>query len=235
MATTPATAPLPDAPTPDAVPPVHDTAAASEAVAWTEPVSKRGDPVWELAARLHPLQGHWTLEQYHDLLDQDEDLRVEFANGCLEFLPVPTEFHENIANYLLFKLYEHLGLRNVHRGGYEIVTANGRGRFPDVLASRTREGFGPKRATAADLVIEVVSPGSVQHQRDFADKRADYAATGVGEYWIVDPEAKTLMQLRLDGTSYVEVGVFAARQTVTCESIPGFVVVMDDLLKTASE
>ena len=194
-----------------------------------------GEPVWSLAESLYPRQGEWTIDQYHDLLDQDEDLRVEFADGCLEFLPVPTRFHEDISNRLFMLLYMLLGDGNVYRGGYELVTRTGRGRFPDVLASRTSDGFGPKRGTAADLVIEIVSPGSVQRQRDFADKRADYAATGVGEYWIVDPEAKTLTQLRLDDESYVEVGVFAAGQTVTCESIPGFVVAMDELMDGAPE
>jgi Uma2 family endonuclease len=40
----------------------------------------------------------------------------------------------------------------------------------------------------ADLVVEVVSPDSIK--RDHVDKLAEYAAAGVPEYWILDPETK---------------------------------------------
>ena len=38
---------------------------------------------------------------------------------------------------------------------------------------------------APDLAIEIVSPES--QQRDWIDKRNEYAAAGVEEYWIIDP------------------------------------------------
>lgn len=41
---------------------------------------------------------------------------------------------------------------------------------------------------AADLVLEVVSPDSVE--RDYAQKFAEYQAAGVREYWIIDPMEK---------------------------------------------
>lgn len=38
------------------------------------------------------------------------------------------------------------------------------------------------------LVIEVVSPGQVNRDRDYRYKHTEYAARGIAEYWIVDPE-----------------------------------------------
>jgi Uma2 family endonuclease len=37
------------------------------------------------------------------------------------------------------------------------------------------------------LVVEVVSPGKKNIDRDYRYKRSEYAARGIAEYWIVDP------------------------------------------------
>jgi Uma2 family endonuclease len=52
------------------------------------------------------------------------------------------------------------------------------------------------------LVIEVVSPH--QESRDYADKRADYLAAGVLEYWIIDPAAQSMLVLQRRGDVWVE-------------------------------
>ena len=52
-----------------------------------------------------------------------------------------------------------------------------------------------KHATAApDLVVEILSPGT--RRRDKSRKRAVYDREGVGEYWLVDPEARSVTVLR---------------------------------------
>ena len=66
--------------------------------------------------------------------------------------------------------------------------------------------FGPAKAAAItpdtviypvpDLIVEILSPGTAT--RDRGVKFDDYAAHGVGEYWIVDPDARTLEQYLLD-------------------------------------
>ena len=194
--------------------------------------SSIGEPVYELAARLFPRQGEWTLEQYHDLIDNDENLRVEFVDGCLEFLPVPSDYHEDLSLYLAVQLFAFLGRRHVRKGGYELTTPTGRARFPDVLASSDRSGFGPSRATTADLIIEIVSPGQVQWKRDHTVKRRDYADAGVSEYWIVDPQTKSVLQLQLVENEYEEVGKFVSGQVVACRVFDGFAIAVDELFAT---
>ena len=61
------------------------------------------------------------------------------------------------------------------------------------LASRGPEG-------APDLLIEVLSPSNRGH--DLLTKRALYARAGVREYWLVDPEARTLEILSLDRDAF---------------------------------
>lgn len=53
----------------------------------------------------------------------------------------------------------------------------------------------------ADLVIEVVLPGSEAHDREL--KRRLYARGGIGEYWIVEPSTRSVELLRLEGTAYI--------------------------------
>lgn len=51
-----------------------------------------------------------------------------------------------------------------------------------------------------DFVIEILSPTTAT--RDRGIKFSDYAAHGVGEYWIVDPEAESIEQFITEGGNY---------------------------------
>jgi Uma2 family endonuclease len=58
------------------------------------------------------------------------------------------------------------------------------------------------------LVIEIVSPGELQRERDYIAKRLQYQDLGIPEYWIVDPQLGTVLVLELVGTTYTEVSTF---------------------------
>jgi Uma2 family endonuclease len=60
---------------------------------------------------------------------------------------------------------------------------------------------------APDLLIEVLSPSNRGH--DLLTKRALYARAGVREYWLVDPEARTVEVLALDRDAFHTVQVAA--------------------------
>lgn len=63
-----------------------------------------------------------------------------------------------------------------------------------VLSEELVEILGDQRGTITrdmpppELVIEIVSPGKNNKERDYRYKRSKYAARGIPEYWIVDPE-----------------------------------------------
>lgn len=51
------------------------------------------------------------------------------------------------------------------------------------------------------LVVEVVSPGTVKsenYERDYLEKRFEYAARGIQEFWLVDPQREVVLVLVLD-------------------------------------
>jgi len=61
-------------------------------------------------------------------------------------------------------------------------------------------GDGTLKFPVPDLVVEILSPST--EERDRGVKFEDYAANGVGEYWIVDADASVIEQYILKGESY---------------------------------
>ncbi|WP_445301235.1 MULTISPECIES: Uma2 family endonuclease [unclassified Microcoleus] len=70
------------------------------------------------------------------------------------------------------------------------------------------------------LVVEVVSPGRVGRDRDYISKRDQYAARGIPEYWIVDPQEQIVAVLRLESGQSLEVGVFQGEQGLVSPMFP---------------
>ena len=70
--------------------------------------------------------------------------------------------------------------------------------------------------------MEVVSPDDPA--RDHEEKRAVYAAAGIAEYWIVDPERATITVLSLRGDEYSEHGLFASGEVATSPLLEGLAV-----------
>ena len=63
------------------------------------------------------------------------------------------------------------------------------------------------------LVVEVVSPGKVNRDRDYRYKRSEYAARNISEYWIVDPQVNRVAVLVLNEGLYDET-IFEADQAI---------------------
>ena len=170
-----------------------------------------------------PPQGAWSEDAYLWLTDHSNRL-IEFTDGYLEELPVPTFTHQSI---LLF-LYDLLRAYLKPRGGVVMVAAlrlrvrPGKFREPDLLLlrDRTDRRCQDRYWPGADLVVEVVSPDNPD--RDLVEKRADYAEAGIPEYWIADPRDETIRVLSLRGAAYVEHGVYRRGDTATSALLAGF-------------
>ncbi len=177
----------------------------------------------ELALDLLPLQGLWTEEQYLKLSNQTNRL-IEYTNGTIEVLPMPTRKHQAILA-LLYELYVAF-IRP--RGGkvffspLRVRISPQRFREPDLVVMIDAQD--PRNQDAfwygADLVVEVVSPDDPA--RDKVEKRGDYAEAGIPEYWIVDPLDETITVLVLDGDIYTEHGVFRRGTSARSVLLEGF-------------
>jgi len=79
------------------------------------------------------------------------------------------------------------------------------------------------------LVVEVVSPGEENRRRDYADKRMQYQARGIPEYWLVDPEQETVMVLTLVEGEYQE-RVFQRSQAIISPTLPTLPLTAEQIL-----
>jgi Uma2 family endonuclease len=190
-----------------------------------EPI--RGRPAWEIAC-LYPDQGYW---EESDYLSIGTNHMIEFDNGFIEVLPMPTWFHQRLVRYL-FKLLE---ANVVDHGTGEVLFAPlpvrlwpAKYREPDlVFISSSRARRGGKFPEGADLVVEVVSEGAPARERDLVRKRDEYAQAGIAEYWIVDPEEHRITVLTLDGQTYRTHGEFGGGTVATSILFPDFSVSVD--------
>ncbi len=74
---------------------------------------------------------------------------------------------------------------------------------------------------APDLVIEVMSPGKENRERDLLVKRQLYAKCGVEEYWIVDTDNRSVSICRLQGQTLEEVAALTDADEITSPVLPG--------------
>lgn len=195
------------------------------------------EPAWDVA-KLFPPQGLWTEEEYLELTQSTNKL-VEFTDGFIEVLPMPTETHQLILLYLLDALRAFVSPRRlgtVLMAVLRVRLRSGKFREPDIVfmraenASRRRDEFWQ----GADLVMEIVSPDP-HSQRDYDKKREDYAEAGIPEYWIVDPAEERITVLKLSGDNYAVHGQFTPGDTATSALLEGFGVDVDAVFAAGNQ
>jgi Uma2 family endonuclease len=190
------------------------------------PAIKRapGEPAWEIAL-LFPEQGTWTEEEY---LALHTNRLVEFSDGYIEVLPVPTDFHQTIVAFLYRAVHGFVTARKLGKvlfAPLRVRLWKGKIREPDVvfLSSKNKHRIN-KYWNGADLVMEVVSEDDPD--RDWKKKRTEYAKAGIAEYWIVDPrdETITVLSLRKGRKTYEVVGKYRRGQQAASVLLDGLVV-----------
>ena len=148
--------------------------------------------------------------------DDGTDSLYELFNGELIEVPPESGLNVGIAAFLFAQFLSIVGHLRVRPHGLELeVRGEPRNRYPDLTIIREehiqqllRRNTIRLSMAPPVLVIEIVSPGELQRDRDYIAKKAQYLDRGIPEYWIVDPEAQTVTVLELRGSQYEEAGVF---------------------------
>jgi Uma2 family endonuclease len=176
-----------------------------------------------LVLELLPPQGRWSEQAYLWLTDQSNRL-IEFTDGYVEVLPMPTQRHQAISRFLFLAFFFYLQPRagTVFYAPLRLRVRDGEFREPDLLLMR--DAGDPRRQDrywlGADLIAEIVSPD--EPHRDLVDKRRDYAEAGIPEYWIVSPLDESITVLQLQDGHYTEHGNFRRGSEATSVVLPGF-------------
>ncbi len=135
----------------------------------------------------------WTYADYAQL---PSELRCEIYDGNLTMSPSPKFEHQLIAS----AVYDLITAWNAAERSYfvvippmDVVLNDLRVVQPDlVVLSRARQHLVRNGVImgAPDLVVEVLSPSSMRHDRTV--KFRYYEEAGVAEYWLVDPGTKAV-------------------------------------------
>ncbi|PSB26741.1 Uma2 family endonuclease [Stenomitos frigidus] len=162
-----------------------------------------------------------SFEEYLSYDDGTDNL-YELFNGELIEVPPESGFNVEIATFLLVQFALMLGSQRVRGHGLELeVRGEPKNRYPDLTIIREEHiQLLKKRNTIRVsmappvLVVEVVSPGELQRDRDYIAKRSHYQDLGIPEYWIVDPQAGTVLLLALVEATYTEVETFQGNDVI---------------------
>ncbi|WP_416670452.1 Uma2 family endonuclease [Egbenema bharatensis] len=168
----------------------------------------------------------------------------ELIDGELVELPPESEqnnwFALNLRDYLIRLIRRRLV--RVHACEVQVPVLHPKdaaNRFPDLVVLRQEHlELTQRRLTITldmpppRLIAEVVSPGKTNQDRDYINKRAQYAAIGVPEYWLIDPVAQTVMVLRLEGETYQEIGVFDHQSAIASVEFAGLELTVAQLFES---
>jgi Uma2 family endonuclease len=137
-----------------------------------------------------------------------EGTLCQLINNTIIMSPSPFYEHQRLCNIIANQITNHITKESLG----ELVTApmdvylGKRNVYqPDIVfISKERlniikEG---KVKGAPDLVIEVLSPSTAKY--DLEDKKAVYEQYGVKEYWVVEPESKSVTGFTLKDNEYQE-------------------------------
>ena len=140
-------------------------------------------------------QGEYTLEDYYRL---PEDQRVELIDGVLYEMTAPTSAHQIITGLLYAKLLAHVTenkgtcLPIVSPVDVQLDCDDKTMVQPDVVVVCDRDKVIRRCIYGApDFVVEILSPST--RKKDMIIKLNKYLNAGVKEYWLVDPDKKSVL------------------------------------------
>jgi Uma2 family endonuclease len=173
---------------------------------------------------------------FEDYLAHSDDMELE---GCYELIdgelvevPPESDLNNWVAINLRDELIKVISRKLIRIGKCEIQVPivrpqDSANRYPDLVVLRKEHlPLIRRRSTITlnmlppHLVVEVVSPGQENRDRDYIHKRDQYAARGIPEYWIIDPELQTVLVLFLEGSFYNEVDTFRGNTLMNSPSFP---------------
>jgi len=157
-------------------------------------------------------------------LPESDTKRYELIEGELIVVPSPTTYHQRISGNLEYALREFIQTSNlgyIYDAPCDVVLSEENVLQPDIFFI-TRERSEIIQGSP-DLVIEILSPPFTA-ERDRTHKRTLYARYGVREYWIVDPDERTVEIMTLREEGFEAVGVYQGEARVESPLLAGLMI-----------
>jgi Uma2 family endonuclease len=177
-----------------------------------------------MASRIEPLLTVADLDAFPD----DDGNRYELIGGKLFVSRAPGIPHQRVLLNLEIGLSDYLKANpiGILVPGAGAIFSDYDAVIPDLAFVRNERWdqvvTGEKFTGALDLIIEILSPGTQNRQRDLSAKRKLYGKYGVKEYWIVDSEKLEVLVLRLEKQALEEIAAFTGNDDLNSPLLPGF-------------
>jgi Uma2 family endonuclease len=178
-----------------------------------------------------------TPEEFDAIEEYDEDYQYELVQGVLVVTPIPlpeeTGPNELLGHFLLAHKESHpQGSALDYTLPQQYVRTRTGRRLADRLIWAGLGRLPILGRDVATIAAEFVSAGRRSRQRDYVDKRREYAEAGIQEYWIIDRFQRNLTVVRnLPGGQQER--VIAEGETYESDHLPGFEVPLAHLLEAA--
>lgn len=170
---------------------------------------------------------------FEDYLQTSDDERYELFDGALTTMPAPSIAHQHVAMKLgtrLDSFAEEANLGVVFSAPTDVVLTQTDVVQPDLMFISSERAGIVKTANiqgAPDLIVEIRSDSTAE--RDETLKRQLYEECSVQEYWLVDPEARTITVLLLGEDGYAEAATYTEGHTLTSPMLEGFAADLDEI------
>ena len=180
---------------------------------------------------------------YADYLTWTGPDRVELIDGTVyDMRPAPSRRHQAVSGELFKQIAVFLTDRpcRVYAAPFDVRLPDaGSGLAddtttsvvqPDISVFCSEKQLDDKGAKGPpDLVVEILSPST--SSKDSIVKRDLYERHGVAEYWIVDPETRSLYQFVLDNGRYAEPRELVTGMALASQSLPGVQFTVDEVFR----
>ena len=156
---------------------------------------------------------------YADYLTWDDDTRWELIDGIPYAMSAPTRAHQGVSGELFLQFGNFLKGKSckVYSAPFDVRlnfdTADDTVVQPDLVVICDRSKLTDAGCSGVpDLVVEILSPSTSKHDRLL--KFHTYRHAGVREYWLVDPDSKTL------SVNILKDGEYMARAYGDADTVP---------------
>lgn len=180
-------------------------------------------------------------EEFMEIYEKSE-LRMEYINGEIVLLTSPDTFHQAISGNLYVKLRAYLKGKKckVFYAPFDVHFHKKDFKTPDVMqpdlliACDMEDAVNEKGRYMGipSLCVEILSKST--RSKDMVDKLNTYMLSGVREFWIVDPQKRTVLLYGFKDFAVDEYRVYQPGDTLVSYFFEGLEIALEEIFGASS-
>lgn len=178
-------------------------------------------------------------EEFMEIYEKSE-LRMEYINGEIVLLTSPDTFHQDISGNLYIQLRAYLEGKKckVFYAPFDVHFYKKGFKTPDVMQPdllvtcdlETAINEKGRYMGTPELCIEILSKST--RTKDMVDKLNTYMLSGVKEFWIVDPEKRSVLVYGFKDCSIGECTAYKPGDTLLSYNFVGLAIPVNDIFQS---